>query len=269
MTIAPVHRRFPTITDVAARAGVSTATVSKVINARHGVATGTAQRVLLAIDAMQYEPSLAATRLRGGTPRVVGVLFSDLGQWAGQVLQGLSSAAAGSGYELIAFSGDGASSARAWESRALVRLGGTLIDGAILIAPSPDVIVVNLPVVAVAERGRGTGLHVVRSGGIAKAPLSTVARADALGLATAEAFVARGSAVPAVPSVVGSSTNPDLLLTELALTTVAQRPRELGIAAFAMLLALIAPGSDAARELALPAEPAVRSSTTLRSAAAG
>lgn len=269
MTVAPVRRRFPTITDVAARAGVSTATVSKVINARHGVATGTAQRVLLAIDAMQYEPSLAASRLRGGTTRVVGVLFSDLGEWAGQVLQGVSAAAAGSGYELIAFSGDGGSSIRAWESRALGRLGGTLIDGAILIAPSPDVIVVDLPVVAVVEQGMGPGLHVVRSGGIAKGPLTTVAGADALGLATPGASVARGSAVPAAPSVVGSSTNPDPVLTGLALTTVSQRPRELGSAAFALVLALIASRSDAARELALPVEPLVRPSTTPRSAAAG
>ena len=96
MIAVPARRSLPTITDVAARAGVSTATVSKVINARSGVAAPTAQRVLSTIEAMGYEPSLAATRLRGGTARVVGVLFSELGQWAGEVLKGVAAAATAS-----------------------------------------------------------------------------------------------------------------------------------------------------------------------------
>ncbi|HEX5333668.1 MAG TPA: LacI family DNA-binding transcriptional regulator, partial [Cellulomonas sp.] len=123
MIAVPARRPLPTITDVAARAGVSTATVSRVINARSGVAAPTAQRVLSTIEAMGYEPSLAATRLRGGTARVVGVLFSELGQWAGEVLKGVSAAATGSGYGLLVFSAAGDGSAAGWERRALVRLG--------------------------------------------------------------------------------------------------------------------------------------------------
>ncbi|HEX7805073.1 MAG TPA: LacI family DNA-binding transcriptional regulator [Cellulomonas sp.] len=153
MIAVPARRSLPTITDVAARAGVSTATVSKVINARSGVAAPTAQRVLSTIEAMGYEPSLAATRLRGGTARVVGVLFSELGQWAGEVLKGVAAAATGSGYGLLVFSAAGDASTRGWERRALVRLGGTLIDGAILIAPSQAVSCVGVPVVEVAARG--------------------------------------------------------------------------------------------------------------------
>ena len=177
MTVVPAPRHLPTITDVAARAGVSTATVSKVINARSGVAAPTAQRVLSAIEAMGYEPSLAATRLRGGTARVVGVLFSDLGQRAGEVLKGVSTAAAGSGYGLLAFSGGGAATAGAGERRALVRLGGTLIDGAILIAPSPDVVFVDLPVVVVTAQGTAPGLHVVGCDGVPRVPARAAAGA--------------------------------------------------------------------------------------------
>jgi LacI family transcriptional regulator len=170
VTVVRAPRHLPTITDVAARAGVSTATVSKVINARSGVAAPTAQRVLSAIEAMGYEPSLAASRLRGGTARVVGVLFSDLGQWAGEVLEGVSTADAGSGYGLLEFSGGGAATAGAWERRALIRLGGTLIDGAILIAPSPDVILVDLPVVVVTAQGTASGLDVVGCDGVPRCP---------------------------------------------------------------------------------------------------
>ncbi|WP_158274418.1 LacI family DNA-binding transcriptional regulator [Cellulomonas sp. WB94] len=153
MTAVPARRRQPTITDVAARAGVSTATVSKVMNARHGVSGLTAHRVLAAVEAMGYEPSLAATRLRGGAARVVGVLLSDLGHWAGEVLKGVSAAAAGSGYGVLVFSAAGTTSVGGWERPALIRLGGTLIDGAILLAPSHDVTCVNVPVVEVAAQG--------------------------------------------------------------------------------------------------------------------
>jgi len=177
VTVVRAPRHLPTITDVAARAGVSTATVSKVINARSGVAAPTAQRVLSAIEAMGYEPSLAATRLRGGTARVVGVLFSDLGPWAGEVLKGVSLAAAGSGYGLLAFSGGGAATAGAWERRALIRLGGTLIDGAILIAPHPDVILVDLPVVVVTAQVTASGLDVVGCDGVPRRPARAAAGA--------------------------------------------------------------------------------------------
>lgn len=150
MTVAPAHRRAPTISDVAARAGVSTATVSKVINARHGVAESTALRVRRAIEGMGYEPSLAARRLRGGQTRVVGVLFAELDAWAGEVLKGVSSAAEGSGYGLLAFSGGRGPGASGWEHRALTMLGETLIDGAILLASGQEAIPGYLPVVAVA-----------------------------------------------------------------------------------------------------------------------
>ena len=43
-----------TIRDVAARAGVSVATVSKVINSRYGVAAGTTARVQAVIDELGY-----------------------------------------------------------------------------------------------------------------------------------------------------------------------------------------------------------------------
>ena len=55
-----------TIRDVAARAGVSVATVSKVINRRYGVAAGTSARVQAVIDDLGYEASLVAQSLPMG-----------------------------------------------------------------------------------------------------------------------------------------------------------------------------------------------------------
>ena len=53
-----------TIGDVADRAGVSIATVSRVVNGRYGVATETNERVRAVIDNLGYESSLVARSLR-------------------------------------------------------------------------------------------------------------------------------------------------------------------------------------------------------------
>src|SRR3712207_7251394 len=56
-----------TINDVARSAGVSVATVSKVINGRYGVAVSTSERVQRVIDELGYESSLVARRDRKST----------------------------------------------------------------------------------------------------------------------------------------------------------------------------------------------------------
>ena len=49
-----------TIQEVARRAGVSTGTVSRVLNERSGVSADTRQRVLKTIEALEYRPDHAA-----------------------------------------------------------------------------------------------------------------------------------------------------------------------------------------------------------------
>ncbi|MCB2176871.1 MAG: LacI family transcriptional regulator [Actinomycetales bacterium] len=148
----------PTIHDVARLAGVSIATVSKVINQRPGVAVATAERVLAAVEGLGYEPSMIAQRMRGGGSGVVGVVTAGLDAWAGEVLKGVSAAAAGTGYGTLVAVGDGTANAWTWERRTLARLRGHLIDGAILVAPTGGPLVRDLPVVVVAPPGRGSGL---------------------------------------------------------------------------------------------------------------
>ncbi|HLR55410.1 MAG TPA: LacI family DNA-binding transcriptional regulator, partial [Actinomycetales bacterium] len=66
-----------TIKDVADVAGVSVATVSKVINGRYGVAAATSERVLEIISELGYESSLVARSLRSHRTNVIGILVAE------------------------------------------------------------------------------------------------------------------------------------------------------------------------------------------------
>ncbi len=67
-----------TIRDVAARAGVSIATVSNVFSGNKPVNADLRERVLKAADELAYQVDRAASQLRSGQARVVGVLVPDL-----------------------------------------------------------------------------------------------------------------------------------------------------------------------------------------------
>jgi DNA-binding LacI/PurR family transcriptional regulator len=63
------------LADVAAYAGVSEATVSRVLNGKPGVAEATRQAVLTALDVLGYE---RPTQLRGERARLVGLVLPEL-----------------------------------------------------------------------------------------------------------------------------------------------------------------------------------------------
>jgi LacI family transcriptional regulator len=67
-------RAAPTIADVAARAGVGMATVSRVLNRHRNVAEGTRERVLAAIGELNYRPSSVARNLSLRRTFVIGVV---------------------------------------------------------------------------------------------------------------------------------------------------------------------------------------------------
>ncbi|MBL4919188.1 LacI family DNA-binding transcriptional regulator [Szabonella alba] len=79
------HRRTTlgasvTIDDVARRAGVSIATVSRVTNGVAGkVSARTRDRVLMAAEMLGYRPASAGSALRKGRSHVIGLLVSDPG----------------------------------------------------------------------------------------------------------------------------------------------------------------------------------------------
>lgn len=66
------------ISDVAKHAGVSVATVSRVLGGQSGVSDAARERVLAAVKALDYHPDLAARRLRSGKTDTLGLVVADI-----------------------------------------------------------------------------------------------------------------------------------------------------------------------------------------------
>ncbi|KGM14407.1 LacI family DNA-binding transcriptional regulator [Cellulomonas bogoriensis] len=163
-----------TIGDVARTAGVSVATVSKVINGRYGVAAATSSRVRAVIEQLGYESSLVARSLRSHRTHVIGILVAEFEPYSTELLKGTSTGVTGTGYELLAYSGGGrAGEDVGWERRYLSRLSGTLIDGAILVTPTVVDVQFGIPVVAVDPHTGPSGLPTVDSDNLAGAVTAT------------------------------------------------------------------------------------------------
>jgi DNA-binding LacI/PurR family transcriptional regulator len=89
------------MSDVAARAGVSHQTVSRVVNGHPNVAAGTRQRVLEAIAELGYRPNSAARALVTGSSRTIGLAIANVSQYGpAQTMLGLERAAREAGYFL-------------------------------------------------------------------------------------------------------------------------------------------------------------------------
>jgi LacI family transcriptional regulator len=149
MIPGPMHTRRITITDVAEEAGVSIATVSKVINDRYGVAPATSSRVREVIDRMGYTSSLGAASLRNRTTNVLAVLVTEIEPFSAELLKGVSRELHDTDYELLIYVGGKHRSDPGWEPRYVSRLSGTLADGVILVTPSTGNVRAAVPVVAV------------------------------------------------------------------------------------------------------------------------
>ncbi|MBB0244575.1 LacI family DNA-binding transcriptional regulator [Streptomyces alkaliphilus] len=67
-----------TLADVAARAGVSAATVSRVLNGNYPVAGTTRSRVLRAVEELEYVVNGPASSLAAATSDLIGVLVNDI-----------------------------------------------------------------------------------------------------------------------------------------------------------------------------------------------
>ena len=153
-----------TIRDVAERAGVSVATVSKVLNQRYGVAAETFARVRTVIDELGYEASLVAQSLRNHKTNVIGILVADLEPFSTELLKGAADAIRGTGYELVVYSAGGRVGDHVgWERRYLSRLSGTLVDGAILVTPTVIDVRYGAPIVAVDPHTGSTDLPTIDS----------------------------------------------------------------------------------------------------------
>jgi LacI family transcriptional regulator len=161
------------MSDVARTAGVSVATVSKVVNGRWGVAQATVDRVRQVIEQLGYEASLGAQGLRSHRTNVLGILVAEFEPFSAELLKGVSGEVARTGYELLAYAPGAGSSKVGWERRSLARISGTLIDGAILVTPTVVETKEGFHVVAIDPHTGPTGMPTIDSDSFAGAVLGT------------------------------------------------------------------------------------------------
>jgi LacI family transcriptional regulator len=90
------------IKDVAREAGVSTATVSHVINNTRSVSEETRQRVMRAIESCNYYPNAHARSLASGRSRTLGLLVSDISNpFFPELVKSIETVAFERGYDVI------------------------------------------------------------------------------------------------------------------------------------------------------------------------
>jgi LacI family transcriptional regulator len=146
-----------TMADVAARAGVSKTTVSRVLNGKGELDPSTAARVRQVIQELGYVPSAGAVSLARGRTRVLGMLVPSLSwPWIGEVLQGVADAVEEEGYGLLLFScSKGEDSLQRFASQASAKS----FDGLLVIEPEGTLDFIaglhrgGLPVVLIDDRG--------------------------------------------------------------------------------------------------------------------
>ncbi len=99
-------RSAVTIRDIAEKAGVSTSTVSRVLNGTIPVAPSKRRAVMTAVQTLHYRPNLVAQGLARGRSRAVGVLTQEISNlFYSKILGGIEHALRGTGYYPVFVSG--------------------------------------------------------------------------------------------------------------------------------------------------------------------
>ena len=98
---------MPTISDVAAMAGVSTATVSRALNGKSTVAPDLVVRVTDAAKALGYQPNGPARNLRRQETAVLALIISDVeNPFFTAIARGVEDVAHGKGYSVVLCNSD-------------------------------------------------------------------------------------------------------------------------------------------------------------------
>ena len=140
-----------TLADVAAAAGVSVPTVSKVLNGHADVAPKTRSRV----EALLADYNYAAPR-RAGRSCLIDLVFADLSPWAVEIIRGAEDAASAEGGRIAVSVVSGEPDTEQW----LIRLSTSQTDGVILVltelspAYRARLAAMNMPVVIVDPVGQ-------------------------------------------------------------------------------------------------------------------
>jgi LacI family transcriptional regulator len=132
------QRTRPTMRDVAALAGVSLKTVSRVVNGESTVAPELSERVRRAASVLDYRPNLTARNLRssGGRTRTIGLLLEDVANpYSSALHRAVENAAAERGMAVLAGSVDESPQRERELALALV---SRRVDGLILMPAGDD-----------------------------------------------------------------------------------------------------------------------------------
>ncbi|MEO8667250.1 MAG: LacI family DNA-binding transcriptional regulator [Bauldia sp.] len=150
--------RPPTIRDVAARAGVSPATVSNALSGLRGVTEDRRRAVLEAVAALGYKSNHMASSLRTGATRTVGIVVPNLAnEFYAALVRQWEVLASQSGFEmLVVASGEDP----ATEARRTGSLIARQIDGLLVVAAHDDFgaeagFPANLPPTVLVDRAFG------------------------------------------------------------------------------------------------------------------
>ena len=128
----------PTIRDVAKLAGVSTATVSNVLNATGSVSEVTAQRVRQCVGEIGYRANSVAVAHRTGRSRTIGLAVPDLtNPFFPEFAQGVHTAASANGYAVFLLDGH---SSQEVEIEGVQRLADRVPEGLIWCPVGDDIL---------------------------------------------------------------------------------------------------------------------------------
>lgn len=148
-----------TIRTVADAAGVSPATVSRVLNDSANVDSDLRARVLKAVDRLGYRPNGAARSLRTRATHVLGIVISDItNPFFTAMVRGVEDEAQRAGYSVILANSDEdlAKEARYLEVAAAEQMAGVVISPASSLRTSLDILTErNIPAVTVDRKLRG------------------------------------------------------------------------------------------------------------------
>lgn len=129
----PVRRGRLTIEDVAAAAGVSRATVSRVTTGVGRVAADTRAHVHAVITELGYQPDTRARSLAGGPSGVVGLLTAGLcSSYVTEIMRHFDAALATYGLQLMVCT----TRHRGPEATYVWHLAGRLVDGFLIVCPT-------------------------------------------------------------------------------------------------------------------------------------
>ncbi|MFE7354351.1 LacI family DNA-binding transcriptional regulator [Streptomyces sp. NPDC057543] len=157
------------IKDVAAEAGVSVATVSRVLNSHPSVSPDARARVLAAVDVLGYRPNAVARSLRTDQTRTLGLVISDvLNPYFTELARFVEEEARALGYSVIIGNADERPDLQEHHVRSLLdrRIDGLLVSPADGSSPlMPGSAGSGTPMVFVDRWIQGVDVPVVRADG--------------------------------------------------------------------------------------------------------